>query len=103
MSQWSLAAVWPHDFLFEGASPKNSATCALALGLMMWSIHLYMQFGCLALDEIIHVSDQPVEPSLGSIAATGGDFLSAWIRLAITCQVVPPTESPAVKADCSLV
>src|SRR3954463_421323 len=70
---------------------------------MMWFIHLYMQFGCLALDEIIHVSDQPVEPSLGRIAATGGDFLSAWIRVGITCQVVPTTESPAVKADCSFV
>ena len=26
---------------------------------------MYMQFGCLALDEIIQVSDQPVEPSVG--------------------------------------
>ena len=69
----------------------------------MWFIHLYMQFGCLALDEIIQVSDQPVEPSLGRIVLTGGDFLSAASRLAMTCQVVPTTESPLVKAACSLV
>src|SRR5712671_1976543 len=29
-----------------------------------------MQFGCLALDEIIQVSDQPVAPSLGVTLAT---------------------------------
>jgi hypothetical protein len=55
------------------------------------------------LDEIIHVSDHPVAPSLGRIASIGGDFLSASTRLAITCQVVPTTESPPVNAACSLV
>ena len=29
-------------------------------------IHLYMQFGCLALELIIQVSDQPVAPSFGT-------------------------------------
>ena len=70
---------------------------------MMWSIHLYMQFGCLASEEIIQVSDHPVEPSFGRIASTGGDFLSAWTRFAMTCQVVPATVSPDVNADCSFV
>jgi hypothetical protein len=40
------------------------------LGEMIQSIHLYMQFGCLALDEIIQVSDQPVAPSLGTTVST---------------------------------
>ena len=65
-----------HDFSFAGASPNHSATAAFALGLTMWFIHMYMQFGCLASDEIIQVSDQPVAPSFGRIASTGGDFLS---------------------------
>ncbi len=49
------------------------------------------------------MSDHPVAPSLGSTASIGGDFLSPSTRLAITCQVVPTTESPDVKAACSLV
>src|SRR4051794_23161155 len=101
MSQWSLAAVSAHDFLLEGASPNHSATAALAFGEMMWFIHMYMQFGCLALEEIIQVSDHPVAPSLGRIVLTG--TLSAPSRFAITCQVVPSTESPLVKEACSFV
>ena len=60
-----------------------------------------MQFGCLALDDSIQVSDQPVEPSSGRIALTL--TLSAVRRLAITCHVVPRTESPCVNAACSFV
>src|SRR3954447_10527463 len=101
MSQWSLFAVSAHDFLFAGASPNHSATAALALGEMMWFIHMYMQFGCLAFAEIIHVSDQPVAPSLGSSVLIG--TLSPSSRLAMTCHVVPITESPPVNAACSLV
>src|SRR5215210_2852624 len=101
MSQWSLTAVSAHDFEFEGASPNHSATAALALGEMMWSIHMYMQFGCLALDEIIQVSDQPVAPSFGSRVLIG--TLSASSRFAITCHVVPITELPLANAACSLV
>ena len=72
-----MSAVSAHAFGLAGASPNHSATSAFAFGLMMWFIHMYMQFGCLALDESIHVSDHPVAPSLGRIASTGGDFLSA--------------------------
>src|SRR4051794_18005661 len=68
---------------------------------MMWFIHMYMQFGCLAFDEIIQVSDQPVEPSRGSVVATGS--LSAVSRLAVYCQVVPTTVSPCAKASFSFV
>ena len=98
-----MTAVRAQDFEFAGASPNHSATSAFAWGLMMWFIHLYMQFGCLASDEIIQVSDHPVAPSFGRIASTGGDFLSAWTRFAITCHVVPTTLSPDVKAACSFV
>ena len=48
---------------------------------------MYMQFGFLALDEIIQVSDHPVAPSFGSTVLIG--TLSASSRFAITCQVVP--------------
>ena len=63
---------------------------------MMQSIHMYMQFGCLALEEIIQVSDQPVAPSLGSVVLTG--TLSPSSRLAMTCQVVPTSELPLANA-----
>src|SRR5262245_40279021 len=101
MSQWSLLAVSAHAFLLDGASPNHSATAALAFGEMMWFIHMYMQFGFLAFEEIIHVSDQPVAPSFGSTVFIG--TLSASSRFAITCHVVPSTESPLVKAACSFV
>src|SRR6187549_3097347 len=101
MSQWSFAAVSAHAFWFDGASPNHSATAALALGEMMWSIHMYMQFGCFAFAASIHVSDQPVAPSLGSVVLIF--TLSASSRLAITCQVVPMTELPPANAACSFV
>ena len=82
-----VAAFWTLDPFTSGETTQSS--------------HMYMQFGCFAWDEIIHVSDQPVAPSLGSVTSTG--TLSAWSRLAITCQVVPITLSPPVKAACSFV
>src|ERR1044071_1557867 len=101
MSQWSLAAVSAHAFWLDGASPNHSATAALAFGEMMWSIHMYMQFGFLAFEEIIHVSDQPVAPSFGRIVLIG--TLSASSRFAITCHVVPSTELPPANAPRSFV
>src|SRR5215208_7712687 len=101
MSQWSFTAVSAQAFWFDGASPNHSATSAFAFGETMWFIHMYMQFGFLALEEIIHVSDQPVAPSFGSTVLIG--TLSASSRFAITCQVVPMTESPLVNAACSFV
>ena len=68
----------------------------------MWSIHMYMQFGCSASELIIHVSDQPVAPSSGrttsSLRAVG--VAAGWL---ITCQVVPTEESPLANAWISLV
>src|SRR6266487_2837216 len=54
-----------------------------------------MQFGCFALDEIIQVSDQPVEPSFGRIAFTG--TLLASSVFAWYCQAVPTSVLPLVK------
>src|SRR5688500_870701 len=102
MRQWSLFAVSAQDFWFEGASPNHSATPAFAFGEMMWSIHMYVQFGFLAFEWIIHVSDQPVDPSFGSVVPTL-TLPSASIRLAMTCQVVPTTVSPLLNAACSFV
>src|SRR5215208_6076057 len=101
MSQWSLTAVSAQAFWFDGASPNHSATWAFAFGETMWSIHMYMQLGFLAFEEIIQVSDHPVAPSFGSAVLIG--TLSASSRLAITRQVVPIVELPFAKAACSFV
>ncbi len=64
---------------------------------------MYMQFGCLALELIIQVSDHPVAPSLGrkpwlaGLAATGSPSpcrAKYWY-----CQVVPTVTSPLAKAE----
>src|SRR3954470_19541581 len=100
-AQKPFAASW-QAFALEGASPNHCATSAFAFGLMMWFIHMYMQLGCLACEEIIHVSDQPVPPSLGSVVLTGVGFLSPVSRFAMNCQVVPISRSPPTYAACSL-
>src|SRR5213593_420015 len=59
-----------------------------------------MQFGCAAFDEIIHVSDQPVAPSLGLVNLTV--FVPpALMTLAWYCQAVPIVMSPLVKPSIS--
>ena len=70
---------------------------ALASGLMMWSIHMYMQFGCSASELIIHVSDQPVAPSSGRTTSSRARRRrsAGWL---ITCHVVPTDESPLANA-----
>ena len=52
-----------------GASPNHSATCALAHGEAIQSIHSFMQLGLAACDDSIQVSDQPVAPSTGLTAS----------------------------------
>jgi hypothetical protein len=97
-----LSDVIAHALVCAGASPKYSATCAFAFGETIQFIHLYMQFGCAAWDEIIQVSDQPVAPSFGSTVCTVV-FLSLLMTFAITCQVVPTTDVPDSNACTSLV
>src|SRR3954447_3016896 len=99
--QWFLSAVCEHARRFAGASPNHSATCACTSGLVIQFIHLYMQFGCLALAATIQVSDHPVDPSEGSTVLTL--CLSAAKRLAMICHVVPTVELPLANAAISLV
>jgi hypothetical protein len=47
---------------------------------------------------IIHVSDQPVAPSVGLTTFTGTGGSSAWSRLVMICQVVPTEMSEPSKA-----
>src|SRR3954468_20894069 len=58
-----------------------------------------MQFGCAALDDSIHVSAQPVMPSLGTTCATG--VLPAFRVLYWYGQVVPTTVVPFLKLSIS--
>src|SRR3954447_8788276 len=102
MSQKSFSVVKSHAFVWAGASPKYSATCALIFGEVIQSIHLYMQLGWAALAATIQVSDHPVAPSFGSTVFTW-TLLSVPIVLAITCHVVPITDVPDSNAWTSLV
>ena len=97
--QWDLSAVSAQAFVCAGASPNHSATCALTVGEMIQFIHLYMQFGCLALAATIHVSDQPVDPSFGTVDSTLA-FVPALTRLTLICHSVPRTVSP-LSSDCT--
>src|SRR5690348_2563285 len=47
------------------------ACSACTFGVETQAIHLYMQLGCFACADIIHVSAQPVAPSFGIVSATG--------------------------------
>src|SRR5436305_3108662 len=65
---------------------------------MIQFIHLYMQLGCLACEEIIHVSDQPVAPSVGTKPSLGG-LIATGTFLPLSakywyCQVVPTQSFP---------
>src|SRR2546421_11759235 len=60
-----------HAFRFAGVSPNEIACCAWTFGVETHLIHSTAQFGCLAFDEIIQVSAQPVAPSLGIRSFTG--------------------------------
>src|SRR5258706_2467625 len=59
-----------------------------------------MRFGCLAVAEIIQVSDHPVAPSLGFVNLTGLPP-GAFRTLAWYCQAVPIAMSPFVKPSIS--
>src|SRR5262245_63755667 len=60
---------------------------------------MYMQLGWSALEWIIHVSDQPVAPSLGSTVSTGAPL--PWASCLMTSHVVPSTDEPCSNACCS--
>src|SRR3954451_6462325 len=92
-----------HAFAFAGVSSNDNACCACTFGVETHRIHFTAQFGCLALDEIIYVSAQPVAPSFGIRSLTGA--LAFWSVIVCSGQeaptVAPPflnrsTSSPAV-------
>ena len=89
-------------FIWAGASPNQLATWALTAARRSSPSTCRSSWGAHSWTPIIQVSDQPVEPSLGTIALTP-TFLSVSTRLAMTCQVVPRTEVPDSKAWTSLV
>src|SRR6202049_4511785 len=99
----SVLAMMSHALRLAGASPNHCATCDWTEGVVFQFIHRYMQLGCAACEYIIQVSDHPVDPSLGTVTSTGVGFWSVSSRFAITCHVVPTTESAFANADCSLV
>src|SRR5580765_7091751 len=65
---WSMIG---QAFVFAGVSPNPIACWACALGVEMYRIQRYAQFGCGAFFASIHVSAQPVAPSFGIRSRTG--------------------------------
>src|SRR6266550_5606102 len=88
-----------HAFLFAGVSPNESACCAWIFGVETHLIHMTAQFGCLAFDEIIQVSAQPVAPSLGIRSFTGA--LAAWSVFVWYGHEAPTTAPPFLKRSIS--
>ena len=75
--------------------------CELAHGEAIQSIHSFMQLGLAALDDSIHVSDQPVAPSTGFTASILAPLACA--KFTMTCQVVPASTSPFSSELCCTV
>src|SRR5262245_12367095 len=75
------------------------ACCACTSGVETHPSHLYAQFGCFAWAESIHVSAQPVAPSLGIRSLTG--TLAATRVLVWYGHDAPMTASPFLKRSIS--
>src|SRR5580658_1541549 len=75
------------------------ASSAWILGVDMYAIHLYAQFGSGALAASIHVSAQPVAPSFGMVSFTGA---CAAFRVDVWYgHAAPTTTSPFWKSEIS--
>src|SRR4051794_15932291 len=88
-----------HAFVLAGVSPKEIPCWACTFGVETHFIQRYAQFGCFDLDESIHVSAQPVAPSLGIRSLTG--TLSALSVLVWYGQEAPSTASPFLNRSIS--
>src|SRR5579864_1894209 len=86
-------------FGFTGVSPNTSACFASTCGCVTYFIHMYAQFGCGALAASIHVSAQPVAPSLGIVAPIGNFAARSWLTW--YGQPAPTTTSPFLNAEIS--
>src|SRR6266850_2793911 len=65
------ASISAHALVLTGVSPKNRACRACTFAVLTYAVQRYAQFGCGALVPSIHVSPQPVAPSVGMVSATG--------------------------------
>src|SRR5439155_9928317 len=72
---------------------------ACTFGVEIHFSHMYAQFGCFACAESIHVSAQPVAPSLGIRSLTG--TLAATSVFVWYGQDAPITTSPDLKRSIS--
>src|ERR671923_2628210 len=63
--------MYEHASLLAGVSPNEIACSACTFGVEIHFSHMYAQLGCFACAESIHVSAQPVAPSLGIRSFTG--------------------------------
>src|SRR3954449_3830740 len=88
-----------HAFAFAGVSSNDNACCACTFGVETHRIHFTAQFGCLALDEIIHVSAQPVAPSFGIRSLTGA--LAPWSVIVWYGQEAPTVAPPFLNRSIS--
>src|SRR6476660_7157964 len=88
-----------HAFELTGVSPKKIACCACTVGVEIHASHLYAQSRFFVFDETIHVSSQPVAPSLGTRSLTGA--LAATSVFVWYGQEAPITASPFLKRSIS--
>src|SRR3954454_7844221 len=88
-----------HAFRFAGVSPNEIACWACTFGVDTHRIHFTAQFGCFALEEIIHVSAQPVAPSFGIRSLTGA--FAAWRVIVWEGQDAPTVAPPFLNRSTS--
>src|SRR6266700_4766292 len=90
-----------HASLFTGVSPKKTACSACTLGVEIHASHLYAQSRFFVFAETIHVSSQPVAPSLGTRSFTGA--FAAFSVFVWYGHDAPMTASPLLKRSISSV
>src|SRR5437867_13264142 len=99
----SLPSAWrvrSQAFTLLAAAPYQIATSLWTSGRNVHCIHFSMQLGCLAWEDIIHVSAHPVTPSLGTTSPTG-TLPSASMIDRLMDQAVPATMSSFSKPSVS--
>src|SRR5450759_1864479 len=95
---WS-ASIAAHALVLTGVSPKKRACSACTCGVLTYAVHRYAQLGCGALVASIHVSPQPVAPSLGMVSATGAPAALSW--MVWYGQAAPKVPSPFWNSEIS--